>query len=36
MRRTAAERTSLLFARAELRPAFDEWGNELCNCLNAG
>src|SRR5207245_1081929 len=33
--RTAAERTSLLFARAELRPAFAEWGNELCNCLNA-
>ena len=35
-RRTVTERTSLLFAMAELRPGFDEWGNELCNCLNAG
>jgi chitodextrinase len=32
---TAAERASLLLAMAELRPAFDEWGNELCNCLTA-
>ena len=35
-RRRVTERTSLLFAMAELRPGFDEWGNELCNCLNAG
>jgi hypothetical protein len=28
-RRSAVERTSLLFAMAELRPAFAEWGNEL-------
>jgi hypothetical protein len=35
-RRTAAERASLLLATAELRPVFDEWGNELCTCLNAG
>jgi len=35
-RRTTADRTSLLFAMAELRPASDEWGHQLCNWLNAG
>jgi hypothetical protein len=33
-RRAAAERTTLLFAMAELRPSSDEWGNELCERLN--
>ena len=34
-RRAAAERTTWLFARAELRPSSHEWGNELCDRLNA-